>query len=64
MLFKVSINMLILEWTLAAAAKTVFRLVLVSAGIELIFFLVADIVLCFGFRMRIMLITHQSFSCC
>ena len=32
--------------------------VLVSAGIELIFFLVAGIVLCFGFSRRIMLITH------
>uniref|UniRef100_A0A663EG04 Polypeptide N-acetylgalactosaminyltransferase 8 n=1 Tax=Aquila chrysaetos chrysaetos TaxID=223781 RepID=A0A663EG04_AQUCH len=31
--------------------------VLVSAGMKLIFFLVAGIVLCFGFRMRIMLIT-------
>jgi len=30
--------------------------VLVSAGMELIFFLVAGIVTCFGFRMRIMLI--------
>ena len=32
--------------------------VLVLAGIELIFFLLAGIMLCFGFRMRIMLITH------
>jgi len=32
--------------------------VLVLAGIELIFFLVAGIVLCFGFRKRIMLITY------
>ena len=32
--------------------------VLVSAGIELILFPVAGIVLCFGFRMRIMLITR------
>ena len=31
--------------------------VLVSAGIELIFFLVAGTVLCFGFSVRIMLIT-------
>ena len=38
--------------------------VLVSAGIKLIFFLVAGIVLCFGFRMRIMLVTHWCFSCC
>ena len=37
--------------------------VLVSAGIESIFFLVAGIVLCFGFSMRIMLITHCCFSC-
>ena len=33
------------------------RGVLVSAGIELIFFSVADAVLCFGFSVRIMLIT-------
>ena len=32
--------------------------VLVSARIELIFFLVAGIVLCFGFSVRRMLITH------
>ena len=32
--------------------------VLVSAGIELIFFLVAGSALCFGFSVRIMLITH------
>ena len=31
--------------------------VLVSAGIELIFFLVAGTVLCFGFSVRILLIT-------
>jgi len=31
---------------------------------ELIFFPIAGIVLCFGFRMRIMLITHRCFSCC
>ena len=31
--------------------------VLVSSGIELIFFLVAGTVLCFGFSVRIMLIT-------
>ena len=35
-----------------------FAGVLVLAGIELIFFLVASIVLWFGFRMTIMLITH------
>ena len=35
--------------------------VLVSTEIELIFFLVAGIVLCFGFSRRIMLITHQCF---
>ena len=33
-----------------------FQGVLVLAGIELIFFLVADTVLCFGFSVRIMLI--------
>ena len=32
--------------------------VMVSAGIELIFFVVPGTVLGFGFRMRIMLITH------
>ena len=32
--------------------------VLVSAGIGFFFFLVAGVVLCFGVRMRIMLITH------
>ena len=32
--------------------------VLVSAGIEIIFFLVAGTVLCFRFSMKIMLITH------
>ena len=32
--------------------------VLVLAGIELIFFLVAGTVLCFGFSVRMMLITH------
>jgi len=37
---------------------------LVLAGIELIFFLVAGTGLCFWFSMRIMLITHWSFSCC
>ena len=33
-------------------------IVLVLAGIELIFFLVAGTVLCFGFSVRMMLITH------
>ena len=32
--------------------------VLVSAGTELTFFLVAGTVLCFGFSVRMMLITH------
>jgi len=31
---------------------------LVSAGIELVFFLVAGIVVCFGYSTRMMLITH------
>ncbi|KAK4818704.1 hypothetical protein QYF61_017925 [Mycteria americana] len=35
-----------------------YCVVLVSAGIELIFFLVAGIILYFGFSMRIMLITY------
>ena len=34
-----------------------FLSALVSAGIELIFFLVAGTVLCFGFSVRILLIT-------
>jgi len=38
--------------------------VLVLAGIELIFFLVACVVVCFGFVMKIVLITHQCFSYC
>ncbi|GAB0182190.1 hypothetical protein GRJ2_000684300 [Grus japonensis] len=40
------------------AGEGLFTSVLVSAGMELIFFLAAGIVLCFGFRMRIVLITH------
>ena len=35
-----------------------YKSVLVSARIELIFFLVAGIVQCFGFSRKIMLITH------
>ena len=35
-----------------------YTLVLASAGIELIVFLVAGTVLCFGFSVRITLITH------
>ena len=35
-----------------------FTTVLVSARTELIFFLVAGTVLCFGFSRKIMLITH------
>jgi len=38
--------------------------VMVSAGIELSVFLIADMVVCFGFRMRIILITHWYLSCC
>jgi len=37
--------------------------VLVSSGTELVFFLVADVVLCCGLRMRILLLTHWCFSC-
>ena len=36
----------------------------VSVGIKLIFFLVAGTVLCFGFSVRILLITRWWFSCC
>lgn len=43
----------------------VYNGVLLSAGIgELILFLVAGTVLCFGFSMRIMLVTHWYFGCC
>ena len=38
--------------------------VLVSEGTELILFLVTGTVLCFGFGMRIMLVTRWCFSCC
>ena len=38
--------------------------VLVSAGTELTPFLVAGTALCFGFSVRMMLITHWCFSCC
>lgn len=41
-----------------------FLVDLVSAGIELIFFLLAGTVLFFGFRMREMLIAHSWFGCC
>lgn len=37
---------------------------LVSAGIKLVFFPVATMVLCSGFKVWIMLITHQCCSCC
>lgn len=37
--------------------------VLVSAGIEFIFFLATGTGLCFGFSMRVMLITHWYFGC-
>ena len=50
------------KWTSTIAETTI--LVMVLAGIEIIFFTVAGIVLCFGFSMRIMLITHRCFSCC
>jgi len=36
----------------------IFALVLVLAGIELISFLVAAVMLCFGSEMKIMLITY------
>ena len=43
--------------------RSVVSYVLVLSGEELIFFLVASMVSCFGFRMRIILITHQHFKC-
>lgn len=52
------------RWLLRIHARSwAFVCVLVLAGRGLIFFLVAGIVLCFGFRMKIMLITHGWFSC-
>ena len=41
-----------------------FVIVLVWAGIELNFLIVVGRVLCFGFSMRIILITHWCFRCC
>jgi len=38
------------------------QVVLVSAAIELIFFLLANVVLCFGFGVKIMLITYKCFQ--
>lgn len=37
---------------------------MVRTGIELFFFLVAGMALCFAFRMRIILILQGCFSCC
>ena len=42
----------------------VYDIVIVWTGIELTFFLVAGMVLWFGLRMKIMLITHRCFSYC
>ena len=42
------------------AGKYLMPVVLVSAGIELIFFLVGGTVLCFGFSVRIMFPPHHS----
>lgn len=38
--------------------------ILVSAGIELILFQVAGMVLCFGYRRSAILVTHRCLSCC
>lgn len=38
--------------------------VLISAGMELIFFRVADMMLCSGLRKETRFITNQCFSCC
>ena len=54
----------ILEYETMLSPFTGRHDVLVLAGIELIFFLVAGTVLCFGFSVRIMLITLWCFSCC
>ena len=48
-------NIYLIQWD---TGKHFFPHVLVSARIELIFFLVAGTVLCFGFSRKIMLITH------
>jgi len=47
---------------LASILAILQDLVLVSAGVELIFFLVAGVVLCFGFGMKIMFITYRCFQ--
>ena len=40
-----------------------YIIVLVLAGLELIFFLTAGTVRCFGFKLKITLTTHHCFSC-
>ena len=54
----------ILECSFPVEFPKCMVIVLVSAGTELTFFLVAGTVLCFGFSVRMMLITLWSFSCC
>lgn len=44
------------------SAEAGYVFVLVSGGIELFFFLLADTMLCFGFNMRRMLITQKSLA--
>jgi len=41
-----------------------FTSVLFCSEVEFIFFLVAGMVLCFGFSIRIMILTHRWFNCC
>jgi len=48
----------------ATAPLIVCTVTLVLAGIELIFFMVAHMVLCFGFVTKTVFITHQCFSYC
>ena len=50
--------------TLMILAGTNTRSVMFLAGIQLIFFTAAAIVLCFGLSMKTMLITHRWFGCC
>lgn len=38
--------------------------IMVLAVVKLIFFVEADSMLCFGFWMKIVVITHPCFSCC
>ena len=51
-------------YVLLIGAHKLYVGVLVSAGTELAFFLVAGTVLCFGFSVRVMLVALRCFGCC